>query len=366
MKKRGLCFALTALTLATVGMMTACGENNTVSGNQVDEAGNLVLDGSEEVITINGVEVSVAEYSLYLIPFATSMDLEKETAPDYDRLYALDTCITSLETDLTGYLKAKETGLTLSDMMTQNVDSYTGAFISYYGMDFLSDYGITEEMVHTYFERQAYAYAMKETVKAEAYDTAYAGYEDEYKDLTFQLVYSVYFPTIVTDENGDFVTDAEGNYTNLSEEEILQVEATAKNLLSETNDKSLEELAVDYGVSMYAGPNYLYDGGYGEEMKAYVEDLKNGDISDVIPMDVGYMIVRMDNANDAEYKQAMIAYLADTDATKETDLKLAEWFQEYGVSNKLLNTEVIASIDLSSLSADLKNRGLYQEGMRLN
>ncbi len=353
--------------LALVSMVgTGCTKNNAVSENSVSEDTLLDLDGTEKILTIHNVSVTVNDFRVYLLQYATSADLTADNAPDAERLKAIDLCLVDLEKDVTDCQKALEKGIVLDDSMQQKIENYVKGFQNYYGEECLKTYGITEDVLRTHFTRKAYAYKVKEATKTNVYKLAYGTYEAEYADLTFTKIYSVYFPTVAVNEAGDFITAADGSYEMLSETEIADIEVKARELKERSKTESLEDLAVEYQVNMYSGDSYLYEGGYGEEMKAYIKDLKEGDISDVIPMDVGYLVLRIDDEDDEQYKLNMLDYLANNDATTAVEEEEKSWLREYNVNGDILNVEVIASIDLSAMCQDLKDRGLFEEGVVVN
>lgn len=365
--KRNRIVRLILATSLALSICNGCGKEATVSENVAVSADNVApFVASSEVMTIGDVILNTEDLYMYLIPYATSIDLTMNVS-DEERVKVLNNAITQAEKDTTCYLKALEEGIALDTESNLTIDTYTGAFISYYGMDFLSTYSVDEDTVREYFVRQRYVSLLKNKLESEAYDEAYVKYTQEYKDITFKKIYSVYFPTIEFGDDGNYLMDADGNYIKISEEDESSVAFSAQVLQKRAMEgDSLEELAKEYGVDIYSGENYLYDGGYTEEMAKYVDDLTNGDISEVIKMDMGYMIVRMDNTNEESYKNDFLSYMAKNEAANSIDEKLIEWLREYNINSDILNADGINSINLSNLCVDIISRGIFEAGVLMN
>ena len=115
------------------------------------------------------------------------------------------------------------------------------------------------------------------------------------------------------------------------------------------------------GPSEVTGCKSDYEGAYAGELNAVVASLATGDISDVVKTDAGYMVVRMDNPDDLEYKDYMIRYLSYQNANQLLPTMQESWMSQSGAGNILPDQTVLDQIDVAAICKDMNRRNLSIE-----
>lgn len=375
MKKSKLNVLITVISLILLcgGILTGCGGdgqgvsgNNAASGNGTGS--NIPADVQDLVF------LQVAEYSadlgdiyLYLIQYIYNNGITPAYLDDATKASIINGAINQMKLELVEYQLALQSDITLTEEQMMTVDRTSSVFYSTFGGDFLNSYGISEEDVYDLFLRQLYISAITNKAMQDMAAEYTAQYEEDYADLTFHTVYYALFPAIVYDEyTGEPVRQGEGQVIPLAEEELARQLALAEEfqkravegLSSGDAAETMEALVEEYGIAYCSGVERNYDGAYIRELNDVIADMKEGDISEVITTDAGYMIVRMDNTNDEEYKQFMIEYLAYQAANSLLPTMQDAWMQQSGVISAQPDSTAMAAIDLDTLCKTMNELGL--------
>lgn len=132
---------------------------------------------------------------------------------------------------------------------------------------------------------------MYEAISAEA-DTDISDEEAAQKKTTYY-----YFATTTT--------DADGKTVPMEGEDLEKVKADAKSVYEQMKDgKTMNEAGTDLNIFPYP---YTYDDStnmYPDEVKEALKDMKEGEFTDLIEVDGGYYIVRLDSNMDPEATEA--------------------------------------------------------------
>lgn len=351
-------------------IMSGCGqtENPTGTGNGVSE------NKSPEVMSVSGCSVTEADYYLYLIQYIYNYNVIPEQLTENNIELLMQTATNDLKIEFLQSQMAKEAGLILSDEQMETMNLMMTAFYATFGEEFLTGYGIDETAVRNMIERQLYVYLLTDQTTNDLITEYTREYEEEYADYHFHNMFYVVFPNFQVDDEGQTILDDEGNSIPLTEEEMAEQMALAEEFreravngaVSADESATMEILAQEYGVAPFSGVQVNVNGAYTEELNQLVASLSNGDISEVILTDVGYMIVRMDNSDDTELMAQMIADFAKDSAKEYLPYRQQSWLEESGIRSIEPNQELLGSIDIPALCNDMIARGIRFDQSSLN
>ena len=120
------------------------------------------------------------------------------------------------------------------------------------------------------------------------------------------------------------------------------------------------DLIKEYDIEASSGEERNYDGAYSDELNKVLEDMKEGDISDVVETDAGYMVVRMDNPDDTDYKEYALHYAAMQSVQTQIGTLQQSWIKEAGCESLEPDADAIAKIDIKELCKQMKENGIYE------
>lgn len=350
-----------------VGLSGCSMAGNSVS--QGDAGTNAAAENSTEVLNVFGNAITVADYNLYIIQYFYNYGITPDRLDEAGINMIIDSATDDLKAEMVWKRLVEEAGLTASESQLTTIELMVSAFYGTFGEEFLSNYGINEADVRAMVERQLDIYLLTEKAEEELFSEYLDQYEEEYVEYQFRDMYYVLFPSIRLeyDENGKLIVDDAGNPIPLTEEEMAEQRALAEEfreravegLSSGDASASMEILAAEYGVAPYSNKQYYVNGLYDEELSRMVESLSDGEISEVTLTDAGYMIVRMDNSNDTEYKEQMITQLAAQSAEENKDARVQSWVDAAGVGDIQPDQELLNTIDVMALCEEMIARGIW-------
>ncbi len=339
MKKYWMMLLVACLALcATVGCQRDL--KNTVVCTE-DQAKN------QEALKVGEMSVKLGTYYLFLLQYVYNNGLQSSAVTDTLETQIIDSAIAEIQLEMVEYQMAQVTeGVEVSEEDLAEAETNTKNFIEGFGLDLLKCYGITEEIVRDLFTKQVYINAMTDKAIQDLAETYYEQHAEEYEDMVFQSMYYILFPSTYY-VDGKLMTDAAGNPIQLNENEMKEQLAKAEEALGKAQSGTkLEDLAKEYGIEHCSGVERNYQGAYTEALNAAVKDLKDGELTGIVETDAGYMIVRMDNANDEDYKEYLLHYMATQNAKSLLPTLQQNWMASAGVSEKDLNTKVLGKTDL--------------------
>lgn len=353
-KKRIICAAL-AIQTAVVLLLTGCeGKTEQIKVNTEDAKNNIIM-------TIEDFNVTQQLYNLYVIQYMYNNKTEPISMDEAAVRELQDTVILELKSELVQYLLAKQTeGVSVTEESLAAYQANAASMYNFFGESFLAEYGIDRACVDELFEQQAYISALRDKALADLTDTYTKQYEEEYKDLVFHSVYYALFPAIEYDKDGNPVQTQEGAYVSLSEADMKENQKKAEELMNRAKaGEEMETLAKEYGIEAYSKIERNYDGAYSEELNAVIEGLSEGDISDVIKTEAGYMVVRMDRSDDQDYKTYMIQSAAAQTANNQIVTLQANWLKASGAEGIEADQTLMDMLDVIALGKEMQKKGFY-------
>lgn len=355
-----------SVLLLSMSLLTGCDTSGgSVSGNQ---SGGIVSANiwEGEVMKIGEYSVTMQDMYLYLIQYIYNNSTSPADLNEASQATVINQTINQMKLELVEYQLAIQTDITLTEEELATVERTTDLFCNTFGEEFLNSYGIDRECVYGLFERQLYISGITNKAVDDLAADYVSQFEQEYADMKFHSVYYALFPSLKYDADGQIVLDASGNAVLLTETEMEQQLAlaeefrkrAAEGMAAGDADASMEALVEEYNIGFCSGIERNYDGAYIAELNEVIDGLEIGEISDVVKTDAGYMIVRMDNPDDTEYKEYMIQYLSYQSAGKLLPTMQDTWMTQSGVISVQPSDEALASLDLIGLCTVMNEQGL--------
>lgn len=348
-----------ATQLIALTALTGCGnaqDNNTSEAPKATEEAK-----SSVVMTVNDFEVTQQIFNLYVMQYLYVTKTNTSNL-SLDGIKAIQSAaIEQIKLEVVEYLLAKITdGIEVKDEDLEEAKSKADSLYEFYGEEFLSQYGIDYDCVKDLYERQVYISALKDKALADMTQTYTETYTEKYKDMKYHSVYFAFFPTIQYDEDGKAVEDEEGNTVAVTDDEKEEQLTKANELCDRAKaGETLEDLVKEYKIEDYSGIERDYEGAYSEELNAVLSKLAEGDISDVVTTDAGYMVVRMDNTDDKEYKEYMIDSIAGQLAEDSYTSMQTNWLTAAGADKVVADQSVMDQLDIIALGQLMHSKCMY-------
>ncbi len=359
--------SLILASVMTLALLAGCGNSaSTSSGDSVSLVGEEVVSVKEAketvVFTIEDEEITLDEMYLYYIQYLFNNKVTPEEMNDAKKAELDSTVVSQVMVDTVEYLLAlqmKELEVKEEDLEQSKVSAEN--FYNFFGEDTLANYGVDKDTVEELFRKQVYVTAVTNKAIEDLAESNLEQYKEDYKDMNFHSITYALFPSIEYDKEGNAVTGEDGKNVALSESEMKDQLAKAKELQKKaaSGEKTLEELIEEYGISHCSGVERNYEGAYVKELNDVVKSLEEGEVSKVIQTDAGYMVTRMDKKNDQEYKDYMISYAAQQMAQSLLPKMQEKWAQQAGLDNVVVDEKVVADIDAKAVCNEMKMKGLY-------
>ena len=369
------------LTIAAMAVMAfqlmACGNDGAgVSSNSANAAANALVDheyaASTVIFTVEDMDITLEDYYLFAIQYIYNYSVDPASlSTEQAIMEANENILNELKLETVEYKLALVKEVTLTDEQLETAKTTAQNFYDYFGGDaFFSNYGISREKVDELFIHQNYIQILKEmTVDLLAEDYK-AEYDAQYSELTYFSLYYVLFPSIKYDGINP-VMGADGqSYVALTEDEMAEQYEKACDFLAAAKEAdangeegaNMEALAQEYGVGFLSQVLRGYFGEYSEDLNSIIVNMENGEISDIIETEAGYMIIRMDNNNDEEFKDFSMTYIAQQSAETLFTTVQDNWIAGSGVANVVVNYDALNDSQIVSLSSYLYGNGMVISG----
>lgn len=350
-----LCVSVTAM---------ACGKSGSVSDNSASGNEVAVEDAitPQSVMQIGDYTIDTSDLYLYLIMYTSMNGIRNDQTPE--GIKSLMTIVLNqVMMEKLQYQLSLEENCTITDEEKEKAAQSAENFVGFFGEGFLKHYGVTKEKVEEMFTQSAYSGALEAMTKQNFYNDFYADIEAEYAAKKLHSVTYALFPTIVYDESGRQVKDENGATVYLGEEEKAAELARATELMQRAKaGEEMEALIEEYGIKDFSGQEHEFDGAYVDELNDIIASLSNGDISDVYESVAGYMVVRMDNTDDTDYKAYLVGYAAKQQAEQAYYNIKDVWAQSSGISMDSADMAVIDAMEVTDLLKRMYNSGLAVYG----
>ena len=309
-KKMTSLFLLAIIIVASMGCDGGSNNVNKTSYTQ-EEAQNI------EVLKIGDEIISLDEIYLYTLQYLYTYKIDQKTAGQSVEEHKAR-IISQLRQEEIKYQVAKSKDIELTEKELEELKRITDNYYKTFGEEFFERYGISQETIENLFIKQKFITELQNRSVLELQDVYKKDAEKKYEDINFYEMYYILFPTVEFDNQDLSKKDENNQYISISKEEKekqleLAKEAHAKALAG----TDMEQLAKEYKVEQYSGSQMGYQDAFSEKLNQLTADMKTGDISDVYEDELGYMVVKMINDNDNEYKNYFMEAYAQTKANDE-------------------------------------------------
>ncbi len=358
-----------ALAMSLVFTCVACGDKKNADNNTQSESksgsGVEVLGedaGNTEVVKIGDEKITLDYLYLYTIQFIyTYKATEDAISNDMDNYK--NQILSQLRTDEIKYIYAKNNGIELTDDEKKEMDDVVDRYYKTFSEEFLEKYGISKDTVKNLFYKQRYVSKLNDDTQKSLEEQYQKEAEKELKDKTFFDLYYLLFPTVEY-KDGSPVTDSDGNYTQLSDDkkkEQAELAQEAKKRLEAGED--IEDLEKEYKIEECSEELRSYFGAYTEDLNNLIKDMKNGDVSESYESDLGYMVVKMINNNDEDYKKYYIETAATQKASSQMTVEENKWLASVEVDEeKDMIGDTWKNVDISKVAAAMEEAGITKTG----
>ncbi|MBQ8983202.1 MAG: hypothetical protein IJ079_06390 [Lachnospiraceae bacterium] len=337
MKARKITAIILAVILCAGLTLTGCGkEGSSVKKNSKNH--QAAADGKDPsavwVLRVDDNDVYLNEVNFYALSLLEGMGVEQgtdmsayysESYPTLDSAFKAQLLLQMRQTKIL-YQKAVERGLTLTAEEEAEMNELVDAFIQNYDSDTQEEYGFDRDVLVKIYTEMGLIKKLENTLQEEA----------EYEKQDYGTFYNFVFLTIELDENGNGVLDENGQYVELSQDEILAQKTKAEEVLNRLkNGADPESVIEEYDLSatsglMHATSDSLRDT-YG---------LKDGEVSELIQNDFGYSIEKMVSVVDSDYSETVNAYNESSSKSNAVEDQENAWFDSYFFTADDVDSEV--------------------------
>lgn len=222
---------------------------------------------------------------------------------------------------------AKQRGITLSDEETEAVRNDTIEYMQTVNGHTLKQLGITQDRIAEIYTDRYLACALEETVTKDI----------AVEDQNYCTIYILLFPKLQMDENGDYLTQENGETPiMLSEEEIKQKKADADAAYQELLDGAdIEETAKKYGVEAVSEEESNLADSFGEPFCEYTKTLKENEYSPVLETESCYAIIKMLQFNNEELANQILQYYRLDLEEEAINENKSKWYEEAGADGEV-------------------------------
>lgn len=316
-----------AAILCMMLLLAACDSGNG-SQSYPQEAAKGKKPSETLVLTVGDSEIYLNEINYYALSFCSSMKITEDT--DLDAAFSQDyptmddamkaQFLLTLRQTYILYQKAIEAGVTLTEEEQSEVDEMVQKYIETTDQETLDKFELDNEVLTHIFTVYQTVQKFEQQLSEEV----------ETENISYGTYYNFVFLTVEVDEDGNAVTNDDGSYVYLSEEEqevqkVLAEEVRARILDGEDAEAMIEE----YDLYSTSGAVHATTDSLNE-----IYGLKDGETSEVIEESFGYIFVQIETLEDEEYSQNVYDYnnsSATQDYLEETE---QVWFDEYPINDE--------------------------------
>ncbi len=310
----GLCIVL-------VMGLCACGEKDSWLFSVHDE-----IIKEEDVAAF--VYIYLTEYNVRNVEQLQSIYEDKTTYGEY---YKQQLERDVIETMLL-YREAKEEKVSLSDEVKEQMKVNVENVIERFGEESLREHGVSKSDIEEVYRKKMLGEEYLDKVLG---DVEEQEVEEIVQPSRYIHVFQVTFPTVQLDETGMLMSDADGNLKKVSQAE-LELREQEANAFAESlqQGESMETLLEDCHASVTGMEKYLKYEDLESEYKKAVDEISQGEYSEVISSDYGFYVVELLDADDEEYAEMMVSQEVESEQTNVRVQEVKRLYSEYIQMNR--------------------------------
>ena len=303
--------------------------------------GLCACDKDEWFFSLNGEKLYKEDVAAFGYIYA--MEYNIKDWEQLDELYSSTTTYgeyykEQLENDIITtvllYKEGADNRVQLSEEAKHQIDTNTARVLERFGEDTLKNAGVSESDIENVYKMKLLGEAYLDTLSGDGQDEEDAS-EAVSASEQYVKVYQVTFPTVLLDEDGMVQSDAEGNLKKLSGTAASEMEQAA-NVFSESAKlgENMDELLKNCGDTVTGIEKYLKYSDLEDAYKLAVDELSEGDVSDVIESDYGFYVIRLLEKNDTEYAELIGQHEKESAMVSAKAELLNELYSQYAEANK--------------------------------
>ncbi len=294
--------------------------------------GAILNKESKKIYKIDDEVVYIEEFGVYAMEYIDMYSIEKKnqlttkyaTKQTFDEYYK-ERILEEIKDNKKMYLCAMMEGIKLTKSDEDIIEKNTEKWIENIGKDKMKQYNVSRKYVKKVITERYYKELLKDTAIKNV----------EIKELVqYAHTYNLLFRTIMVDEEGQIMTDEKGNALYISDaEKKIQKQKAEDALALMESGKTIEEVAIEYGIEDVSGDLYGNKNTFFEEYANEVYRLKDGQISRVVETTYGYNVFELITLNDEIYSEQIGEY--EISVEKEDNLNSAKekWLEELNVGD---------------------------------
>ena len=274
---------------------------------------------------------------------------EYESGQTYEEYHKKQFEDTILSTVLI-YREAQTTGMTLSDEEKEQAKEKAKQIIDEYGEEWMQDHEVSDSDIEKICEMEALGDRYIKDLSGETTD-------EEKEEQRYIKVYQVSFPTVEFDQDGMVKSNQDGTLVKKSAAEQEKMRTDAEDYVWETkqNAQDMDKQAKMYDKTVEVVEKYLYYNDLEKEYKEAVDQLAEGEISEVISSEYGYYVIRLLEADAKDYAKTIVNYDGQKEFQEKKDAKMDELLTTYvGDDKKYRNDEKWEEIEFTNFLIENK------------
>ncbi len=308
----GLCIAL-------VMGLCACGEDDSWLFSVRDEVLN-----EEDVAAF--AYIYLTEYNVRNVEQLQSIYEDKTTYAEYYKQQLEEDII---ETMLL-YQEAKEEKVSLSDEVKEQIKVNVENVMERFGEEALKKDGVSESDIENVYKKKMLGEAYLNQVLGEM--------EEEEKEETqnrYVHVFQVTFPIVQLDEDGMLMSDSEGRLIKISSSEIETIEQEAIEFAEKLQQgESMETLLENCRAEVTGMDKYLKYDDLELPYKNAIDEIAQGEYTDVISSDYGFYVVELLDEDDEAYAEMIVSQGIDSEQASVRVQEVERLYSEYIQMNR--------------------------------
>lgn len=358
MKKMKLVSCICAAALG-LSMLAGCGGNSDGSGEsaKTSESGK----SSNVVMTVGEYEIGEDELMLYSILEILSGTVQYEEIQEDEDKYKQVVIDNIVETKMAGDA-AKDAGMEFTEDDENTRDSLIKNFTTYVPKSVREKYGISDELIDSVFNDTSIMNKFETNTRNELGKKLTADLKEQYKDYNFQKIYYITFPKVKADDDGNPMTDDNGNYVKLDDKELADVKSKAEAAVKEINaGADAEETAKKYGVDAYSEEKQSYVGGYADDMNEVMDKLTAGQCTEVYEAETAYYAIAVLSDHDSDLLESFAYQAAEAQVDTELEKTKQQWID--GCDDKggiVYKDDTWKNFSFLDMATDLNDQGLMK------
>lgn len=288
----------------------------------------------EWVFSINGEKLYDKEVTIFGLIYAKEYHIvdadrlqeyyDEEKGQTYAQFYKQGLKDEILSTVLL-YREAKKDGCKLTKEEKEAAKADAEALVESYGDPWLEKKDVDVADVERIYEMKYLGDSYVESLSDDTGDQ-----KETTEQPRYVKVYQVTFPTVLADETGMVQSDSEGRIQKRSEDECQQIEAQAAAFAEQAQaGEDLETLLKDCDAAVTGMEKYLKYADLDPDYKKEIDRLATGEISNVIPSDYGYYVVKLLDQDAAEHAALLEKHEANSDTQQGRQELLSKLYATY-------------------------------------